>query len=384
MLTRIYAIFYKELLQTVREPRMRFFLFVPLIFELVLFGYAVNLDLENINIAWLDRDSSPHSRQLRDAFSGSATFSIVANPADDFEAQRLLDRGEVLAVVVILPGFARDLERGQQASVQVQVDGSNSNTGAIVSSYLTQVINSFAADFRFKQQRGRAIEGVSSAAVAGAHSPRITARSRVWFNEELKSRNYFVPGVVVNLVMITTIVLTALAIVREKEIGTMEQLMVTPVRALELIIGKTAPFAIVGLVQLTMATLLALMIFHIPFRGNPLLLFASGILFLLTTLGSGVFLSTTANTQQQAVLSTFMFLMPAFLLSGFAFPIHSMPLIFQYVTYLNPMRYFIEIVRGIFLRGSGLTVLWPQMLALAGLGIAVLGFSALRFKKRLD
>lgn len=383
MLGRILVMFKKELLQTVREPRMRFFLFVPMIFELLVFGYAVNLDLEYAKIAWLDRDCSPHSRQLRDLFSGSTVFSIAAAPSDDREAQSLLDRGEVLAVVAVLPGFARNLERGQQASVQVQVDGSNSNTAALVSNYLAQVIHSFAAEYRSEPHRRRVIQGGSPGS-AGFNPPRVAARSRIWFNEELKSRNYFVPGVVVNLVMITTIVLTALAIVREKEIGTLEQLMVTPIRPVELIIGKTAPFALLGLFQLIVATLLALAIFRIPFRGSPFLLLASGILFLLTTLGSGIFLSTIANTQQQAVLSSFMFLMPAFLLSGFAFPIHSMPQFFQYVTYINPMRYFIEIVRGVFLRGAGIAVLWPQLMALAVFGIVILSLSVLRFRKRLD
>jgi ABC-2 type transport system permease protein len=184
--------------------------------------------------------------------------------------------------------------------------------------------------------------------------------------------------------MVMSLVLTVLSIVREKEIGTMEQLMVTPIKPIELIIGKTMPFAIMGLCHLILATLLALAIFRIPFRGNPLILLVSGFLFLLTTLGAGVFLSTISRTQQQAALSTAMFLLPAFLFSGFAFPIHSMPLAFQYLTYLDPMRYFITIVRGVFLKGSGLEVVWPQLLALAGIGIAVFTLSVLRFQKRTD
>jgi ABC-2 type transport system permease protein len=366
--------FRKEILQTMRDPRMRFSIFVPLIFELLLFGFAVNLDLQNIRIAWLDRDHSPHSRQLHALFSGSPTFSIVATPAEEDEAQALLDRGDVLAVVVVLPGFARQIESGQLTSVQVLVDGSNSNTATLISNYVMQAISSFSVAFQ-SEQNGRSVKRNSSL---------VSARSRVWFNEELKSRNYFIPGVIVNLVMITSVVLTALAIVREKEIGTMEQLMVTPIRPLELIIGKTAPFAVIGLGQLALATLLALVVFRIPFRGNAFLLFVSGFLFLLTTLGVGVFLSTISRTQQQAALSTAMFLLPAFLLSGFAFPISSMPRIFQYLTYLDPVRYFIVIVRGIFLKGSTSSVLWPQMLALTGFGIAVFSLSLLRFRKRLD
>jgi ABC-2 type transport system permease protein len=370
MYRRIREMLRKELLQTIREPRMRFFLFGPPMIQLLLFGYAVNLDLENTRIAWLDRDQTPHSRLLRDAFAGSTTFTITAAPDNDREAQRLLDRDEVLAVVSVLPGFGRDLERGRQAAVQVQVEGSNSNTAALVSNYATQVINNFALEFR--------------AGPGDVNRPRVEARSRVWFNEELKSRNYFVPGVVVNIVMLITMMLTALAIVREKEIGTMEQLMVTPLRPVELIIGKTAPFAIIGIFQLVLVTSLALLVFRIPFRGNPLLLLASGILFLLTTLGTGLFLSTIASTQQQASLSSFFFVMPAFLLSGFAFPIDSMPVFFQYLTYINPVRYFMAIVRGIFLKGSGIDVLWPQLLALAGFGVAILSLSVLRFRKRLD
>jgi ABC-2 type transport system permease protein len=317
-------------------------------------------------------------------FASSPMFSISATPPDDHEAQQLLDYGKVLAVIEVLPGFARDLERGRQASVQVQVDGSNSSTAALVSNYTTEVIDRFATQFRSELQPGGVFQSPSHQSNILSRQPGVTARSRIWFNEELKSRNYFVPGVVVNIVMIITVTLTALAIVREKEIGTMEQLMVTPIRPVELVIGKTAPFAIIGVLQLVVVTILAALIFHIPFRGNPLLLLASGVLFLLTTLGTGLFISTIADTQQQAALSTFMFMMPAFLLSGFAFPIHNMPLALQYVTYLNPVRYFMEIVRGVFLKGSGPAILWPQMLALAAFGIAVLSLSVLRFRKRLD
>ena len=365
IIRRIREMLRKELLQTVREPRMRFLLIVPPIVQLLLFGYAVNLDLENTRIAWFDRDETPHSRDLRAAFSGSGAFTITQEPADDRNAQLLLDRGEVQAVIAVLPGFARKLERREQAAVQVQVDGSNSNTATLVSNYATEIIGDFASKFRLGE-------------------PRVVPRSRVWFNEELKSRNYFVPGVLVNLIMVITVMLTSLAIVREKEIGTMEQLMVTPIRPIELIIGKTVPFAMIGIFQLVLTTSVALLVFRVPFRGSFLLLLISGILFLMTTLGIGLFLSTIAQTQQQAALSTFMVTMPGFLLSGFAFPIHAMPPLFQYVTYLNPIRYFMEIVRGIFLKGSGVDTLWPQMLALTGFGIAILSVSILRFRKRLD
>ena len=214
--------------------------------------------------------------------------------------------------------------------------------------------------------------------------PQMTTQTRVWFNPELKSRNYFVPGVIVNIIMLVTLSLTAMSIVREKEIGTMEQLMVTPVRPIELMLGKTLPFAIVGLLDVAAVSTVALVVFHIPFRGSVLLLFACALLFLMTSLGAGLFLSTISQTQQQAMMASFFFSTPAFMLSGFAFPIRNMPVAVQYLTYLNPVRYFIEIVRGIFLKGAGVDVLWPQMLAMAVYGVAVLGLSAMRFQKKLD
>ena len=199
------------------------------------------------------------------------------------------------------------------------------------------------------------------------------------------SRNYFVPGVIVNIIMMVTLMLTALAIVREKEIGTMEQLMVTPIRPIELMLGKTLPFALVGLFDMVLVTAVALLVFHIPLRGSLLLLLLRlRVLFLMTTLGAGLFISTISHTQQQAMMATFFFFMPAFMLSGFTFPIRNMPVAVQWLTYLNPLRYFMEIVRGIFLKGSGVDVLWPQMVALAVFGVTILMLSARRFHKRLD
>jgi ABC-2 type transport system permease protein len=214
--------------------------------------------------------------------------------------------------------------------------------------------------------------------------PELDTRARVWFNPDLYSRNYFVPGVIANIIMIVTLMLTALAIVREKEIGTMEQLMVTPIRPVELMLGKALPFAIVGLIDVALVTAVALLIFHVPFRGSPLLLLACSILYLMTTLGAGLLLSTVSATQQQAMMANFFFSTPAFMLSGFAFPIRNMPVAVQYLTYLNPLRYFIDIVRGLFLKGAGFDVLWPQMAALAVFGTGVLGLAVLRFRKTLD
>ncbi|MBS1855751.1 MAG: ABC transporter permease [Acidobacteria bacterium] len=383
MWERIRVILRKEFLQALREPRMRVLLFVPPMVQLVVFGFAVNLDVDRARIAWMDLDGTPVSRELRDRFTGSGRFEIVATPENEEQVQALLDRGDAQAVVGVLPGFARDLARGRTPQVQVLVDGSNSNTASIVSNYAGGVIADFSAEQLALRQSVMVMQRGAKSPVNVA-APDIQAASRVWFNPDLYSRNYFVPGVIANIIMMVTLMLTSLAIVREKEIGTMEQLMVTPVRPIELMLGKTLPFALVGLVDTAMVTAAAMLVFHVPLHGSFLLLLGCASLFLMTTLGAGLFISTISHTQQQAMMSSFFFSMPAFMLSGFAFPIRNMPEVVQWLTYLNPVRYFIEIVRGIFLKGSGASVLWPQMAALAAYGMAVVGLSAVRFHKKLD
>lgn len=383
MWERIREIVRKEFLQALREPRMRAVLFVPPMLQLIIFGYAVNLDVENAQMAWMDQDRTPQSRELLARFQGSGRFEVRAVPRDEAEAGRLLDHGDVQAVVRVLPGFARDLERGHTAAVQILVDGANSNTASLVSSYASRIVAAFSAEELAARQKARLMARAASGP-ANLAMPTVNARARVWFNPDLRSRNYFVPGVMVNIIMLVTLMLTALAIVREKEIGTMEQLMVTPVRPIELMIGKTLPFAVVGLLDVLLVTGVALAVFRIPFRGSPLLLLAASVPYLLTTLGAGLYISTISRTQQQAMMASTFFAMPAFMLSGFAFPIHNMPEIVQYFTYLNPLRYFMEIVRGIFLKGAGFSVLWPQILALTVYGVAIVLLSTARFHKRLD
>src|SRR6266545_3161801 len=246
MWERIFVILRKEFRQALREPRMRVLLFVPPMIQLVIFGFAVNLDVDHVHIGWTDGDRTPVSRELRDRFTASGRFDVVAQPEGERQVQELLDRGQVQAVIRVLPGFARDLARGQATSVQFLVDGTNSNTASLISSYVGQIVAAWSAERLAGQQNARLLARSPAGPVNGA-VPRVTARSRVWFNPELKSRNFFVPGVVANIIMLVTLMLTALAIVREKEIGTMEQLMVTPMRPMELMLGKTLPFAVVGL-----------------------------------------------------------------------------------------------------------------------------------------
>jgi ABC-2 type transport system permease protein len=383
MWERIRVMLRKEFIQALREPRMRLLLFVPPMVQLLVFGFAVNLDVDHTRIAWMDMDRSPLSRELRARFEGSGRFDVVSAPASEEDVQRTLDRGEAQAVVRVLPSFERDVLRGKPTEVQVLIDGTNSNTASLVSSYAGSIIAEFSGAVSAERQSARVLaRGAASPPPAAV--PEVVARTRVWFNPDLYSRNYFVPGVIANIVMMITLMLTAMAIVREKEIGTMEQLMVTPIRPIELMLGKTLPFAVVGLVQVAAITTVALIVFHIPFRGSPLLLFGCAALFLMTSLGAGLFLSTVSHTQQQAMMMNFFFSMPAFMLSGFAFPIRNMPVSVQWLTYLNPLRYFMDILRGIFLKGEGAAVLWPQMVALAVYGVTVLGLSALRFQKKLD
>jgi ABC-2 type transport system permease protein len=235
------------------------------------------------------------------------------------------------------------------------------------------------------QQRDKLVARTSATgAPLYATAPNIRADTRVWFNSDLRSRNYFVPGVIVNIITLVTLSLTAMAIVREKEIGTMEQLLVTPLRPVELILGKTLPFALVGLFDTLLVLGGAQLLFHVPFRGSLAFLMGCALLFLLTTLGAGLFISTVSRTQQQAMMATFLFFMPFFMLSGFSFPIKNMPETVQWITYINPVRYFMEIVRGVFLKGAGIEVLWPQMAVLGVLGILILSASVLRFHSKLE
>ncbi len=385
MRQRLQRIIRKELIQVARDPRMRAMLFMPPLIQLLIFGYAANLDVNTAKIAWMDQDHSTASRELLSEFQGSGRFIIVAEPDNETQMQRLLDRATVDAVVRVMPGFARDVERGRPTSVQVLLDGTNSNTASIVSNYAGQTIARYSSEVMAQLSRSKMVAGTMASGEAIKPAvPQIVARSRVWFNPDLKSRNYFIPGVVVNIITLVTLMLTAMAIVREKEIGTMEQLMVTPIRPMELILGKTLPFVLVGLWDMVLVVTASLLVFHIPFAGNFGLLVVCTLLFLLTSLGAGLFISTISRTQQQAMMTTGLFFQPFFMLSGFSFPIRNMPVSMQALTYINPVRYFMEIVRGIFLQGTGISTLWPQMLALAIFGVTILWLSVMRFHKQLE
>jgi ABC-2 type transport system permease protein len=375
MRERVKHMLIKEFIQVLRDPRMRAVLFVLPVVQLIVFGYAVTTDVKRVATAVYDLDGSVASRELVSRFAGSRYFHIVEYIATDGEARDAIDHGRVSVVLRMNAGFENDLRAGRTVQVQVIVDGSDSNTAGIVANYAARIAAQYSESLlvaRLERLRGPA-PGQSG----------VTLETRAWFNENLESINFYVPGVVAIIVTLITLLLTSMAVVREKEIGTMEQIMVTPITPIEFILGKTVPFALISFVDVILVTSIGVLWFGVPVRGNPLVLLLATGLYLMTTLGVGLVISTFSNTQQQAMMGTFFFYMPAMLLSGFMFPIANMPTVVQWLTFLNPMRYFLVIIRGIFLKGVGVSVLWPQMLALAVLGTATLALASRRFRKTL-
>jgi len=279
--------------------------------------------------------------------------------------------------------FAQELKTGKTALIQIIIDGTNSNTAGVASGYISQLLFSYNKKFNQINLQKKIAQAFTSGVVPEIKSLNLENQVRAWYNPELKSRDYNLPGVLALILMITTMMLTSMAIVREKEIGTIEQLMVTPIKTFELILGKVVPFALIGFIDVGLVTSVAILWFKIPFRGDFFFLLLSVGVYLLTTIGIGLFISTLSRTQQQAMMLTFFFLMPAIILSGFMFPISNMPEPIQYLTYINPLRYFLIIVRGIFLKGSNLSVLWDKLLPLAGIGMVVLFLSIIRFQKKI-
>jgi ABC-2 type transport system permease protein len=375
MLERLKVMLIKEFIQVLRDPRMRFIIFIVPVFQTVVFGYAVNTDVRDVKLAVYDLDNSPDSRDLTARFSGSGYFHIVEHLNAEQRLVELMDEGKTKAVLRMNRGFGAALRSGREAPVQIILDGTDSNTAGIALNYAARIA-------------GRYSERVMMETAARAFGPAFRAggvemESRAWFNENLESRNYYVPAVIANIVFIITMLLSSMAVVREKEIGTMEQIIVTPIRRGEFILGKTVPFIIIGFIDVALITLVATFWFDVPIRGSLTLLFGATALFLMSSLGFGLLISTVSRTQQQAMMSAFFFIFPAMLLSGFAFPIENMPTPVQWLTLLNPLRYYLVIIRGVFLKGVGITVLWQQFVALFMLGAVILSFAVNRFRKTL-
>jgi ABC-2 type transport system permease protein len=381
MLTRIKELIIKEFIQISRDKRMLLIVFIAPIIQLILFGYAITTDIDNISTAVWDMDRTSESRDFISGIENSGNFNLNYYADSEHEITSLLESGDVQVAVKINPGFGKDIKKGNEAKIQVIIDGSDSNSAAVILGYIDQISASYSKSILI--ERLNQFELLKQANI-NTNIDSFSNEIRFWFNPTLKSRFSNVPAVMAFILLLTTIMLTSMSIVKEKEAGTIEQLIVTPIRPIELIAGKTIPFAIIGFVDVLLVTSVSYSWFGIPLRGNLLILFFSMILYLFATLGVGLFISTISRTQQQAMMSTFFFMMPAILLSGFMFPIENMPVAIQYITYLNPLRYFLVIITGIFLKGTGFGILWPHMLALGIIGIVILAVSISRFRKRIE
>jgi ABC-2 type transport system permease protein len=360
--TRVRRMIRKELRQIFRDPRMGRIVFIAPIIQLIIFGYAVNTDIRQTPLYVVDRDRTAESRRLVDAFTASGYFQIREQSRDPEAMARALDRGEVIVGVEIPADYTEDLRAGRGAQVQLLTDGSNSNTGTIAQGNALRIIRDYTT--RQLQASGRSLP-------AG-----VELRIRAWFNPELASRVYNVPAVLGVIVLLMSGLLTAVAVVREREMGTLEQLLVTPIRPAELILGKTLPMALIASIQIILVTLVAILWFDVPFRGSFLALALAAAIYIVSGLSFGLLISTLARTLQEALMVMFLFFMPAIILSGFMFPIFTMPEVFQWITYVNPIRHFLEIVRPIFLKGAGVLDLWPSYVYL--LLIAAAGFAGAR------
>jgi ABC-2 type transport system permease protein len=367
---RVGFLIWKELIELRQDPRLFGVVVFAPILQLFMLGYAATTDIRNVPVVVADADRSEASRDLIGRFDASPNFSVVGIVTGANEVDAFLERGRAWMALSIPAGYGEALGAGRPQTVQVIADGSDANSTNIGLGYATNLIAGYAQQITAERRGAGAPAGIE---------PRV----RVWFNARLESRDFMIPGVLAMLLLMVTTNLSAMGIVREKELGTLEQLNVTPLRRSELILGKLLPYALVGLVDVVLVLGVALLWFQIPLRGSVWLLLGLTIVFLLSTLGLGLFVSTISSTQQQAMMTTiFFFLMPMIYLSGFLFPIENMPAAIQPITYLIPLRYFLVILRSIFLKGVGLETLWPEALALTAWGVAMLALAIARSTKR--
>ena len=373
----IIHIIIKELLQFKRDTKMRGISFVAPVLQLILLGYAANLDVKNISMLVCDMDKTQYSRQFIDNYTNSGYFSANYYVDKINDIDYYIDSGKAAIGIVIPMGFTNKLISGKQAQLQVIVDGTDTNSATIGLGYATIITSQYSQKILVEQ-----VKRIQSREIKLV---RINPEMRVWYNPELKSRNFMIPGILALILMVMTIVLTSLAIVKEKEYGTLEQIIVTPIKPYQLIIGKLVPFAMIGLIDVILVICVARFWFNVPLNGSVILLFVLCNIFLLSTLGLGLLVSTVSKNQQQAMMTAMFYIMlPMFFLSGFVFPIENMPKFIQPVTYLLPLRYFFVIVRGLFLKGVGMAELWDETLILILFGIGILAVSAIRFHKKLD
>ncbi len=377
MFARIWQFVIKEFIQVWRDPRARFSLIVPPIIQVIIFGYAANFDVHNVATAVLDQDHSQESRELISRFVSSGYFQVTDVLHNRAQMGDLIDRGRVTLAIQILPGFARQMRKRNDASVQVVLDGTDSNTALIALGYINQITQRYQQEYQ-RNYLNRI------APLAAQKAPQVLLEERPWFNKNLEDRLFFVPGTLGSVMMVMVMTLTAFAIVREREMGTLEQIMVTPIRPLEFILGKTIPYMMIAIFELVIISLVGVWWFEVPMRGSVVILLAGSVLFIAGVLGVGLLISTISNTQQQAMVIAFFFIQPAITLSGFGFPISSMPPVLQWITYLDPLRYYLVVLRSTFLKGVGADLLWPQFVGMAIFAVVMLSAAATRFRKTLD
>lgn len=376
MFERVCAMLVKEFLELKRDKWALFRLVVPLVMQVFVYGYAATFTVSHVATAVLDLDGTQASRDLIARFTANGRFDIVDFARSQKEIAHELDTGNVQVAVVIHAGFAQSLGQGAGAPLQVLVDGTNSNTALIALGYVSNIVAQYQGDRVAAAWPSRT--GIAAPVVS------VAMRERPWFNDGLDDRWFFIPGVVGTLTLLQVVSLTAFAVVREREVGTLEQIMVSPIRPVEFILGKTVPSFLIGLGDVALVTALGVVWFGVPFVGSPLVMTAGVVLFLCAVIGLGLLLSTFSRTQQQAFALNFFLVNPIFILSGFAFPISAMPAVLQWLTYLNPLRYFLVVLRAVFLKGVGFEALWPQFAAMGLLALAMLTASVLRFRKSLD
>jgi ABC-2 type transport system permease protein len=368
---RVLHVMRKEFLELRQDPKLFGIVIVAPILQLTMLGYAATTDVRNIPVVVVDEDRSAESRDLISRFEGSTNFVIIGMAPSVRDVDAYLDEGRAWMALDIPADYGERVRRGEPAVVQVVADGTDANSTNVALGYAGSLISGYAAE-------------LAVARSGGSPTPLVRADVRVWFNPRLESRDFMIPGILALLLLVVTTNLSSMAIVREKEIGTLEQLNVTPIARWELILGKLLPYAVLGMLDVLLVIAVAVGWFEVPLRGSVLLLLAMCGVYLLTTLGLGLFVSSISATQQQAMITTsFFFLLPMVFLSGFIFPIENMPEAIQPFTYLIPLRYFLVILRGIFLKGVGLETFWPDALALFAWGVAILVLATLRSSKRL-
>ena len=367
-LQRILALALKEFLALLKDKRSRMVIIVPPLIQLLVFGYAASFDLNRIPFAVYDRDGGYAARELLAAFTGSPHFELQRYIGSNDEIADLIDRREVMLVLQIEPRFTARLSSGESAPLQLLVDGRNSNTAQIANHYASQIVHDF--NTRWSEAHGLSL-------------PPARLVMRAWYNPNLESRWFFIPGVVGILTLVVTMVVTALSVAREREQGTFDQLLVTPLRPVEILIGKALPGLIIGLVEGSLVITLAVFWFQVPLQGSLLTLYTGIALFLLAAVGVGLMISSLCVTLQQALLGAFLFLVPAVILSGFATPIANMPPLVQMITYANPMRYYLITLRGVFLEGATLPMLLPQLWPLGVIALVTLALAGWLFRHRM-